>query len=443
MTKSVSRAARKRSVSDEAGALLQSWQDLGIQPAEVEHFPPLANAADIRSAADRRAPRRRRDRIADRGLAGRQRAARRAVPAADAPGRRAAAVRSDPLGGGQSASGQRRARDRGGDRARRRGAVVGPRLHAARGGRGGRSAVRSSIGRSRSIRASARAWLGLALVANQLSDKNRAEAAFTAALDARSASSPKPPSASACCASSSGATPRPCAIGARRSRPAAKTLSSTPGSDRRCSSPATSPAPPRTGETDRRRASRDQKLIQRFALARFLETVIAGDIEAAFAAYREAAGPNAEDSQSVARTAFSILSALRSSRRGDAPRPRRGCRTRTTIRSSAISSTRSWAKSSIGRRATISSPISTVSPSTSTSNSSTCSATTCPRSSPNSSPRPASDLPRAVDLGCGTGLAGPAFATRTIAARRRRPVAAHARQGDESGKPTMSSSKPT
>ena len=52
----------------------------------------------------------------------------------------------------------------------------------------------------------------------------------------------------------------------------------------------------------------DEKLIQRFALSRFIETVIAGDIEAAFAAYREAAGPNAEDLQSVARTAFQILS---------------------------------------------------------------------------------------------------------------------------------------
>lgn len=45
MTKNVSRAARKRPGSDEAGALLQSWRDLGIQPADAGHFPSLANSS--------------------------------------------------------------------------------------------------------------------------------------------------------------------------------------------------------------------------------------------------------------------------------------------------------------------------------------------------------------------------------------------------------------
>jgi predicted TPR repeat methyltransferase len=44
-------------------------------------------------------------------------------------------------------------------------------------------------------------------------------------------------------------------------------------------------------------------------LTRFLETMIAGEVEAAFAAYRDAAGPDAEDLQSMAGTAFQILSA--------------------------------------------------------------------------------------------------------------------------------------
>lgn len=53
----------------------------------------------------------------------------------------------------------------------------------------------------------------------------------------------------------------------------------------------------------------DQKLTRRYALSRFLETMIAEDAAAAFAAYRRAAGDDAEDESSVARTAFSLLSA--------------------------------------------------------------------------------------------------------------------------------------
>ena len=53
----------------------------------------------------------------------------------------------------------------------------------------------------------------------------------------------------------------------------------------------------------------DRRLVERFALARFLEAMIAGDAEAAFAAYREAAGSEPNDPQDTARTAFHILSA--------------------------------------------------------------------------------------------------------------------------------------
>jgi predicted TPR repeat methyltransferase len=53
----------------------------------------------------------------------------------------------------------------------------------------------------------------------------------------------------------------------------------------------------------------DAKIVERFALSRFVETMIGGDVEAAVAAYRQAAGPGADDSGRVARTAFQILSA--------------------------------------------------------------------------------------------------------------------------------------
>ena len=53
----------------------------------------------------------------------------------------------------------------------------------------------------------------------------------------------------------------------------------------------------------------DQKLTRRFALARFLEAAIVADDVAAFSAYREAARADAEDEATVARTAFSLLSA--------------------------------------------------------------------------------------------------------------------------------------
>ena len=53
----------------------------------------------------------------------------------------------------------------------------------------------------------------------------------------------------------------------------------------------------------------DQKLTRRYALARFLEAMIVADDVAAFSAYREAAGADGEDEATIARTAFSLLSA--------------------------------------------------------------------------------------------------------------------------------------
>ena len=53
----------------------------------------------------------------------------------------------------------------------------------------------------------------------------------------------------------------------------------------------------------------DQKLTRRYALARFLEAMIVADDVAAFSAYHEAAGADVEDETTVAQTAFSLLSA--------------------------------------------------------------------------------------------------------------------------------------
>ncbi|MGD0642088.1 MAG: tetratricopeptide repeat protein, partial [Roseiarcus sp.] len=173
MTKSVSRASRKRSVSDEAGALLQSWQGLGIQQAGVQHFPPLANGArsdlpmivarlDAAEIASRIAAWRAGNRPLDAlflqqtapadalrrfGLthwaAGNPRAASVVLATAAAIAPDDAALWLD----------------------------LGSTLHAA----GDAAEARSVFERALALDpAPARAWLGLALVANELSDKNRA-----------------------------------------------------------------------------------------------------------------------------------------------------------------------------------------------------------------------------------------------------------------------------
>ncbi|HEY1944381.1 MAG TPA: methyltransferase domain-containing protein [Roseiarcus sp.] len=50
----------------------------------------------------------------------------------------------------------------------------------------------------------------------------------------------------------------------------------------------------------------DPRMVDRFALSRFLTVAIRGDLDAAFAAYHEAAGPSADEAQ-MANSAFKIL----------------------------------------------------------------------------------------------------------------------------------------
>ncbi len=306
MTKSVSRASRKRSVSDEAGALLQSWQGLGIQQAGVEHFPPLANAPksdlpsivarlDAAEIASRIAAWRATNKPLDAlflqqtppadalrrfGLthwaAGNPRAASIVLATAAAIAPDDAALWLD----------------------------LGSTLHAA----GDAAEARSVFDRTLALDPTlARAWLGLALVANQLSDKTRAEAAFRAALT----HDPKLAEAAFGLGLLCFEQRRyPEAVRYWRAAIAVGCQNALvyAGLGQALFFTGDFAGASRTLAKQVASGVADEKLIQRFTLSRFIETVIAGDIEAAFAAYREAAGPNAEDSQSVARTAFQILS---------------------------------------------------------------------------------------------------------------------------------------
>lgn len=307
MTKSVSRAERKRPRPHEAGALLQSWRELGIQPTAAALIPPLASVAafDLPQIVARLEAAEITARIAAWRAANRPLDALflQRTPPADALRRfglthwaagnpkaasvvlaTAAAIAPDDAALWLD---------------------LGSTLHAAGEAAEARSAFERTIALDPEL---ARAWLGLALVANDLSDKIRAEEAFKAAL----ARDPKLAEAAfglgLLCFEQ-----RRYADAARYWRAAIAA-----GCQNALVYAGLGQALFFTG--DFAGASRalarqiasgadDPKLIQRFALARFVETVIAGDVAAAFDAYREAAGPDAEDSGGVARTAFQILSA--------------------------------------------------------------------------------------------------------------------------------------
>jgi predicted TPR repeat methyltransferase len=307
MTKSVSRGARKRSSSNEGGALLQSWQDLGLETADAGHIPPLPSAANLelpqivarldaaeitaRIAAWRagnrpldalflqRTPPA--DALRRFGLthwaAGNPKAASVVLATAAAIAPDDAALWLD----------------------------LGSTLHAT----GEAAEARPVFERAIALDPEpARAWLGLALVANDLSDKNRAEEAFKAALARDRKLAEAAFGLGLLCFEQ-----RRYADAARYWREAVAA-----GCQNALVYAGLGQALFFTGDfagasraLARQVASgvNDPKLVQRFALARFIEAVIAGDVAAAFAAYSETAGPHAEDSGSVARTAFQILSA--------------------------------------------------------------------------------------------------------------------------------------
>ena len=182
---------------------------------------------------------------------------------------------------------------------------LGSTLHAA----GDAAEARSVFERALALDpAPARAWLGLALVANGLSDKNCAEEAFKAALVREPKLAEAAFGLGLLCFEQ-----RRYAEAARHWREAiaagCQNALVYAGLGQALFFTGDFPGASRALARQIASGAEDPKLVERFGLARFIETMIAGEVEAAFAAYREAAGPHAEDSRSVARTAFQILSA--------------------------------------------------------------------------------------------------------------------------------------
>ena len=307
MTKSALRETQKQSGSDAAGAWLQAWRELDLDPADAGSFglpandatldlPPIVARLDAAEIVSRIAAWRAGSAPLDAlflqgtapatalrrfGLthwaAGNPRAASVVFATAAAIAPDDAALWLD----------------------------LGSTLHAA----GEAAEARSAFERTLALDpAPARAWLGLGLVANELGDKGRAEAAFKAAL----ARDPKLAEAAfglgLLCfeqrryaeaavrwreAIAAGCQNALVHVGlgqalffsgdfAGASKALAKQIASV---------------------------AADPKLIERYALVRFLETMLTDDVETAFAAYREAAGPLADKPTKLARTAFQILSA--------------------------------------------------------------------------------------------------------------------------------------
>ncbi len=152
----------------------------------------------------------------------------------------------------------------------------------------------------------ARAWLGLAVVCNELADKPGAEAAFAAALERDAKLSEAAFGLGLICFEqrryAEAAARFRAAIGAGCRNGLAHVglgqslffLGDFAGAAR---------------ELESQIVAADPTLIQRYALARYLEAAVAADIENAEAAYLRAAAGHAEDLQSLAKSAFQILSA--------------------------------------------------------------------------------------------------------------------------------------
>lgn len=307
MPKSVSSAPRKPPGAREAGALLQSWRALGVNPVDVGNFPPPATLAafDLPPIVARLDD----AEIASRIAAWRAGAASldalflRQTPPADALRRFGLTLWS--AGNPRAASvvlatAAALAPD---DAALW--LDLGLTLHAA----GGAADARPVFERALALDpAPARAWLALALVANQLSDKVRAEEAFKAALtrDPKLAEAAfglgllcfeqrRHAEAVRYWRAAIAAGCRNALVYAGLGQALFFTGDFSGAASALAKQIASGPA--------------DRQLVERFALARFLEAMIAGDAEAAFVAYREAAGSDPEDPQDTARTAFHILSA--------------------------------------------------------------------------------------------------------------------------------------
>ena len=153
----------------------------------------------------------------------------------------------------------------------------------------------------------ARAWLGLAMLANEIGDKKRAETAFAAALDRDPALSEAAFGLGLIAfeqrryAEAAGHWRAAIANGCQNSHVHV-------GLGQSLFFMGDFAGAARAFERHLASGPADRNVILRFALTRFLETAIAADTEAAHEAYRRAAGTEAEAPESVAQSAFSLLS---------------------------------------------------------------------------------------------------------------------------------------
>jgi predicted TPR repeat methyltransferase len=173
---------------------------------------------------------------------------------------------------------------------------------------GERSDAREAFERSLALDpAPARAWLGLAMIANELEDKDGAEAAYAAALNRDPQLSEAAFGLGLLCFEQRRYTE---AAGHWRAAIATGCQNSNVhiGLAQCLFFMGDFAGSARAFERHIASGPADPIVIQRFALTRFLETAIADDTEAAHEAYRGAAGPHAEDPKIVARSAFSLLS---------------------------------------------------------------------------------------------------------------------------------------
>jgi predicted TPR repeat methyltransferase len=307
MMKGASRAAPLRPGSSAAGALIEAWRELGPQAAEIDSVPALAplEALDLPDIVARLTASEIGSRVAAWRAASRPLDALLAqqTPPADALRR---------FGLTHWAAGNPRAASI----VLATAAALAPddaalwldlgfTLHAA----GEVSDARSVLERALVLDpAPARGWLGLALVAKELADLSRAEEAFAAALARDPSLADAAFGLGLLCFEQ-----RRYAQAARHWRTAIAAGCRNPlvyaGLGQALFFAGDFAAASEALARQIASGASDAKIVERFALSRFVETMIAHDAEAAIAAYREAAGPQADDSARVARTAFQILSA--------------------------------------------------------------------------------------------------------------------------------------
>jgi predicted TPR repeat methyltransferase len=307
MTRDVAQGPRKRAEAEDAGALLQSWRGLGVRASDAAHRPRLARspATDPPAVVAH---------LSAAEIGKRIAVWRKASPSLDALFLQGAPP-ADALrrfGLTHWTAGDARAASQ----AFATAAALAPdnaalwldlayTLHASGDPAQARAAFEWALALDPTP---ARGWVGLALAANQLADKRGAELAFRAALSC----DPKLADA---------------AFGLgllcfeqRRYAEAAKYWRMVVALG--CPNPVVyaglgqalfyigdfAGAAQALGDNVAAGGA-DDRLVRRFALARFLATAIAGDVEAAFAAYRDAAGARAEDVGTVMRAALELLAA--------------------------------------------------------------------------------------------------------------------------------------